>query len=165
MVIALILFWSIIETGVAIIAACLPTLRPLFSNWSLESVIRSVRSAISLNSLRSSSQRSTRSQTAQPGNDQTTATALGDPAQTQHQWPRSGGGKASTITDPIELAALAKLEGQSTVGSYVTGEASRADSEEQKSPHGGATSDVDRDVEASAGIVMQRDIHQQVEYV
>ena len=42
------------EMGVAMIAVCLPTLRPLFRNWSLESIIRSVRSAVSLRSVGSS---------------------------------------------------------------------------------------------------------------
>jgi len=46
--------WGQIEVGVAIIAACLPTLRPLFNHHSPESLIGSIRSKLSLNSLRSS---------------------------------------------------------------------------------------------------------------
>lgn len=45
------MFWGMMEMGVAMIAICLPTLRPLFRSWSLESIVRSVRSAISLGSL------------------------------------------------------------------------------------------------------------------
>ena len=39
-----------VELGVGMIAICLPTLRPLFAGLSLESIIRSIRSAISLRS-------------------------------------------------------------------------------------------------------------------
>ena len=37
--------------GVAMIAICLPTLRPVFQGWSLESIVKSFRSAISLRSM------------------------------------------------------------------------------------------------------------------
>lgn len=47
------LWWSLLEVGIALIAACLPTLSYLFARFSLESAIRSVRSAFSLPSLRS----------------------------------------------------------------------------------------------------------------
>lgn len=42
-----------VEMGVALVVACLPTLRPLFHGFSAESVVRSVRSKLSLQSLRS----------------------------------------------------------------------------------------------------------------
>ena len=42
-----------VESNVALIAACLPTMRILFTKNSLESVVRSVRSMVSLKSLRS----------------------------------------------------------------------------------------------------------------
>ena len=50
-----------VELGVGMIAICLPTLRPLFRGWSPESIIRSIRSALSLRSVHSgdSSARST----------------------------------------------------------------------------------------------------------
>lgn len=47
------IFWSLIETGVAVPVACLPTLRPLFHGLSPESVINSIRSMISLPSIHS----------------------------------------------------------------------------------------------------------------
>ena len=53
-VVSILLFWAMMEMGVAMVAVCLPTLRPLFRNWSLESIIRSVRSAVSLRSMGSS---------------------------------------------------------------------------------------------------------------
>lgn len=46
-------YWTLIEASLAIISACLPTLRPLFQGFSVESVIRSFRSVISLGSIRS----------------------------------------------------------------------------------------------------------------
>lgn len=49
-IVSILMLWGYLEIGVAIIAACLPMLRPLFQSWSIESVIRSVRSAISLGS-------------------------------------------------------------------------------------------------------------------
>ena len=48
-----------IEMGVALIAACLPTLRPFFHEVSIESVVRSVRSKLSLESVPSRSRSST----------------------------------------------------------------------------------------------------------
>ena len=47
------IFWSLIETGVAVPVACLPTLRPVFHGLSPESVINSIRSMISLSSIHS----------------------------------------------------------------------------------------------------------------
>lgn len=45
-----ILYWSMIEAGLAIIAACLPTLQYLVRKVTLDKVIRSVRSTLSLHS-------------------------------------------------------------------------------------------------------------------
>ncbi|KAF4629023.1 hypothetical protein G7Y89_g9132 [Cudoniella acicularis] len=45
--------WSEVEVCIALIAACLPTLRPLFSGNSPESIIGSIRSILSLNTLNS----------------------------------------------------------------------------------------------------------------
>ncbi|PSN75085.1 hypothetical protein BS50DRAFT_671333 [Corynespora cassiicola Philippines] len=47
------MYWTIPETCIAVVGACLPTLRPIFHGWSPESVIGSVRSALSLGSLSS----------------------------------------------------------------------------------------------------------------
>lgn len=47
------MLWTSIEPTLGVIGACLPTLRPFFSGISPESVIRSIRSQISLHSLRS----------------------------------------------------------------------------------------------------------------
>ena len=47
------MLWTSIEPTLGVIGACLPTLGPLFQGVSPESVIRSIRSQISLHSLRS----------------------------------------------------------------------------------------------------------------
>ncbi|KAF2648989.1 hypothetical protein K491DRAFT_722089 [Lophiostoma macrostomum CBS 122681] len=46
-------FWMMIECQAGLLAACLPTLRRVFSSSSVDSVLRSVRSKLSLNSIRS----------------------------------------------------------------------------------------------------------------
>ncbi|APA08412.1 hypothetical protein sscle_03g031820 [Sclerotinia sclerotiorum 1980 UF-70] len=49
--------WSYVEVGVGVVAACLPTLRPIFGSRTPESLVNSVRSAVTLNSLTSSRRR------------------------------------------------------------------------------------------------------------
>ncbi|TVY58429.1 hypothetical protein LSUE1_G008188, partial [Lachnellula suecica] len=44
-------YWGEIEAGLALIASCLPTLKPLLSEQGIKSAINSVRSAISLDSI------------------------------------------------------------------------------------------------------------------
>ena len=45
-----ILYWYVVEAGTALIAACLPSLRFFFTNKSLQSVLYSIRSVVSLRS-------------------------------------------------------------------------------------------------------------------
>ncbi|KAL2044671.1 hypothetical protein N7G274_002445 [Stereocaulon virgatum] len=56
---SIILYWSIVEAGLSLIAACLPTLRLLVAKTSMDSIVRSFRSAISLGSVASSRNRCT----------------------------------------------------------------------------------------------------------
>lgn len=49
-VVSILMFWDMLEMGVAMVAVCLPTLRALFQGWSPESIIRTFRSALSLGS-------------------------------------------------------------------------------------------------------------------
>lgn len=49
-VVSILMFWGMLEMGVAMVAVCLPTLRALFQGWSPESIIRTFRSALSLGS-------------------------------------------------------------------------------------------------------------------
>lgn len=56
-----VLAWSQVEAGIGVLAACLPTLRPLFMGKAPESLINSLRSALSLHSLGSSGRRRTES--------------------------------------------------------------------------------------------------------
>lgn len=48
------MFYTMIEMGIAVIAGCLPTIWPLINKMSLESMVQTVRSAFSLESLRES---------------------------------------------------------------------------------------------------------------
>ncbi|ESZ99047.1 hypothetical protein SBOR_0581 [Sclerotinia borealis F-4128] len=48
-----VMLWGYVEAGVGIIAACLPTLRPLLNSRMPESIVNSVRSKLSLASVRS----------------------------------------------------------------------------------------------------------------
>ena len=54
------IFWSLVETGVAVPVACLPTLRPMFHGLSPESVVNSIRSIISHSSINSDRKRKSR---------------------------------------------------------------------------------------------------------
>lgn len=47
------IYWSLVEASLAVVSASLPTIRPLFHGMSPESVIRSIRSRISLHSFHS----------------------------------------------------------------------------------------------------------------
>ncbi|KAL8651412.1 MAG: hypothetical protein Q9226_004719 [Calogaya cf. arnoldii] len=49
-------YWCLLEAGLSLIAACLPPMSYLFTRTSINSVIHSIRSALSLESLRWSSQ-------------------------------------------------------------------------------------------------------------
>ena len=58
-IVSLLMFWGMMEIGVALFACSLPSIRPLFVHLSLESIvnsIRSVRSSISLRLVNRSSQ-------------------------------------------------------------------------------------------------------------
>lgn len=50
-IVSILMFWGMLEIGIAMVAACLPVLRPLFQGWSPESIIRSFRSQLSLRSI------------------------------------------------------------------------------------------------------------------
>ena len=54
-------YWCIVEAGLGLTAACLPTLYGLFRTKAIESIVRSVRSITSLGSSPTGSQRSQRS--------------------------------------------------------------------------------------------------------
>ena len=60
-------YWPMIESSLGILGACLPTYSPLYKKVSLESIIASVRSMISLRSVNSS--RSPRTQAVSNNKD------------------------------------------------------------------------------------------------
>jgi len=47
------LYWGMMESGLAIVACCMPTLHALILKSSIESIVRSIRSATSLQSFSS----------------------------------------------------------------------------------------------------------------
>lgn len=55
-IVSILMFWGMLEIGIAMVAACLPVLRPLFQGLSPESIIRSLRSQLPLKSAGSSKQ-------------------------------------------------------------------------------------------------------------
>ena len=71
-----------LELGVAKVASCLPTLRPLFQGWSFESIIRSFRSSISLRSMTSSNKANPSSK--ELGEDSESKTAIAGIPQSDH---------------------------------------------------------------------------------
>ncbi|KAI9660398.1 MAG: hypothetical protein M1821_009748 [Bathelium mastoideum] len=54
------LYWGILESGLGLVACCLPTLRFLFGRMAPENLISSIRSILSLESLRSGQSRAER---------------------------------------------------------------------------------------------------------
>lgn len=60
------MFWAMIEMGIAIVAGCLPTIWPLISKVSLEGFVRSVLRALSLERLRASLGRAPARNISQP---------------------------------------------------------------------------------------------------
>ncbi|KAF7879466.1 hypothetical protein EAF04_000662 [Stromatinia cepivora] len=65
-------YWSQIEAGLALVACCLPTLKPLVSPQGIASVVASLRSVISLQSLQSGTGGSNRSRKSRDSRNPTT---------------------------------------------------------------------------------------------
>ena len=110
-VVGAILFWSMVEDNAALIAACLPTMRFLVKHGSLETMIRSVRSKLSLASGRGSSK---------GGSSRDTVPSLG----------KVKGGSSQEIAGGTEEYHLMRLAGESTVDTRVENERHIGDDEE-----------------------------------
>jgi hypothetical protein len=76
--ISTIFYWGMIEAGLALIACCLPVLKPLVTERGVQSVINSVRSAISLQSLPNGSNGSKGSKGSRPSKTASYAKMEGD---------------------------------------------------------------------------------------
>lgn len=72
-IVSILMFWGMLEIGIAMVAACLPVLRPLFQGWSPESIIRSFRSQISLRSIGSGNKASLNPKGSAPRTESETA--------------------------------------------------------------------------------------------
>ena len=113
-----------VELGVGIIAICLPTLRPLFRGWSPESILRSIRSALSLRSLNSGGSGARRS----PGRSAKEAQPLGS--------------DSSIVGIHMEATTYDKGSTEGVVTRAYGGEEARGHTER----HGGSDIRVDREV-------------------
>jgi len=72
-VVSILMFWDMLQIGVAMVAACLPVLRPLLRGWSLESIVNGFRSALFLRFMAGGSKSSPRvKKTAGPSESKTT---------------------------------------------------------------------------------------------
>ncbi|KAF7534587.1 hypothetical protein G7054_g6143 [Neopestalotiopsis clavispora] len=105
--------WTYVEVGVGVVAACLPTLKPIFRGRTLDSIVASVRSVLSIPSNRSrGSNASSRRQRAD-GTQDLQMYPYGTPKQSHNYSQISGPGSVpgsragSTKTDMPALPANA----------------------------------------------------------
>ncbi|KAF4624478.1 hypothetical protein G7Y89_g13692 [Cudoniella acicularis] len=102
------IWWSMIEMGISIVAACLPTIRPLFGNSFPEQAINSIRSIFSLHSLTSISS-SARRRAAGPGddiNERTKYTQFSEDQASMEQGHRKPSGESGKMSRKIPLRDL-----------------------------------------------------------
>lgn len=93
----IVLVWSQVEAGIAIVAACLPTLRPLFKGNSPESLINSLRSVFSLQSLESGgSRRGSRNRERRGSDSEQLATTADAPSTLAKKASRSNAPSVAT---------------------------------------------------------------------
>ncbi|KAF2439686.1 hypothetical protein P171DRAFT_524784 [Karstenula rhodostoma CBS 690.94] len=99
-VVANVLIWSRVEPCMSVIAACLPTLRPVISSRTAESIVASVRSAISLRSLGSGGSRGT--------NNSAKRADKSDLEDSRRDWVRlnNNSGSARAEMDPSVASAV-----------------------------------------------------------
>ncbi|KAI1382875.1 uncharacterized protein F4822DRAFT_435250 [Hypoxylon trugodes] len=100
------IYWSMIEMGISVVAACLPAIWPLISKISLESMVHTVRSMFSLESIaQSASSRSRRQMSTNERNDNERGSG---------PYERFSGGSDKTSTkDPkIDMIPMRDIEAQ-----------------------------------------------------
>ena len=112
------MYWTVPETCIAVVCACLPTLRPIFIGMSPESVIGSIRSALSLRSLGGSNHSSPHRSAAQK------STACGSAPGSFAQHGPGGmrgfvqmgdGGSAATPPVPVPIAARGEIRTENRI--------------------------------------------------
>ena len=97
------MFWGMLEIGIAMVAACLPVLRPLFQGWSPESLIRSFRSQISLRSSGSGNKASPNAKrSAQRTESETAITGVPYAGKSSH---------TATVSIDVEAYAMGRVSG------------------------------------------------------
>ncbi len=102
-IVSILMFWGMLEIGIAMVAACLPVLRPLFQGWSPESIIRSFRSQISLRSIGSGNKASLNAKRSAGRTESETAiTGV----------PYAGkSGHTTTVSIDVEAYAMGRVSG------------------------------------------------------
>lgn len=106
------IYWCIVESGLGLTAACIPTLYGLFRTKALESIVRSVRSLASLGSNPSpnGSQRTNRSQRSKRMNYKGDARQIGSTASHAEIFAEEGSGFGIGGEEGVEMEPFPKLE-------------------------------------------------------
>ncbi|KAI1758776.1 hypothetical protein GGR53DRAFT_205421 [Hypoxylon sp. FL1150] len=101
------IYWSMIEMGISVVAACLPAIWPLLSKVSLESMVHTVRSMFSLESLAQSASSRSRGKPGANGGDDSERGLEGSGS-----YERFAGGldKASTQDSKVYAIPMQDLE-------------------------------------------------------
>lgn len=100
-IVSILMFWGMLEIGIAMVAACLPVLRPMFQGWSPESIIRSFRSQISVRSIGSGNKASPKG-TVKRTESETAITGV----------PYAGkGGNNTLVSIDVEAYAMGRVSG------------------------------------------------------
>ena len=99
------LYWSLIEAGLALVAACLPSISSLFRSMSFNAIIKSFRSALSLRSLPFGTPRHSQRNTSTPSSQKKTYLEILD-----HQSPVSQRSVSSDIQSGISAFVMRDLE-------------------------------------------------------
>ena len=112
------MYWTVPETCIAVVCACLPTLRPIFISMSPESIIGSIRSALSLRSLGGSNHGSPHRSAAQ----KPTAYGNAPGSFTQHGSDSMRGfvqmsdeGSAAMLSVPVPIAVMGEIRTENRI--------------------------------------------------
>ncbi|TVY83828.1 hypothetical protein LSUE1_G001333 [Lachnellula suecica] len=110
------IWWSMLEMGISVVAACLPTIRPLFGKLLPESIIHSLRSMFSLESLSSLTFSARRRAARSVETFSESSTKPRQLSEDQVSMNRAGrkSSAGSTATDSIQLR---DIEAQENLGS------------------------------------------------
>lgn len=106
------MFYTMIEMGIAVIAGCLPILWPLINKMSLESMVRTVRSALSLESLRESLGRGSLGSRGSRSRGRGGRSGDGSGGVPSSKWQNGSGGELDDMGSSRKLSDGVSLEHQ-----------------------------------------------------